>query len=633
MNAVKAVRKLISLLGAAAMIAAMSPVCSFAEEIVDDNTLEYRDDPDMYIPGKIYEYDEKHDYTVSSFYYLERSSELETLGQLSVTGSFIGTATEENITALEVGGSENFSFSYIYSNSLFNSDKFNWHIVSDSTRKVDGIDLGGSIGTGAVVIETSPDREHWTLSERYLDILRIPEGSFDAKSYTVSSMQLTEGCYFRVIVAYKLEEQVDDTRFWFIDTSDKESKRVAEVYEFYAACDIQDTERAASNGNKLRVGETVYAGDHSSYSQSSEITYRDPHYGWNLGTFSLSGYTETLGDELLIKEPGEKVSLWFSLSQADLNKLHGDRDLSIKADTNGSDRQFGISGKDFGRGALIIRRTDAGGLAEEPQIISDFLASIDTPFTDTLVTVFEEGDYEAALDYRINEDGFFFDDQYDYRTSFKFSVRNRGCSVDLLDCLTGDNLNEAVSAENGFKLDSPSSRYLRMKVSLSQWTEKENGYTETHIFDRAPEENELFKEEGIYTVTAVNPTLDPAGGNPYIKKIYVGSDDVIRAYVSGKNEDMTVNMIADIIKKGGTVDEDGTVIPPPEEESSSEAEKPERVCPIAAADTSDTSAAPVGTTYEKPTPSFPLIPLLCAAATVGAAVFFLYVGRQEEEDE
>lgn len=619
MNALK---KLLSVLGAAALMLSQLPLAAFAEG----------DEPDLYIPGNVYEYDEDHDYTVSSYYYLGRTNELETLGQLSVTGDMNGNATAENIPALELNGLDTLTFTYTYCNALFNDDKFNWHIMDDKCSEVDGIKLGGRIGTGAIVIETSPDRENWTVAEKYLDILRIPEGSFDARSYTVDRMQLMDGCYFRVIVAYKLEIQLDDTKFLFIDTSDKDRKRAAEVYEFYVVGSDSGEKAVVSNENKLPVGTLTASEDHKGYSGGQEITSKDIHSGWKLGSFYLSGYSEIKDGDMLIKTSTEGVSLWFNLAQFDLDRLHGDDDLSIKSDTDGADSYFGITGADFRRGALIIRRTDRNGAVGEPQVTADFLGSIETPLTDTLVHCFDEGDYEVALDYRINKDGFIFDRQYDYRIFFKFRVRNSGCSIDLTDTKTGQVI-EGASTENGFRLTSPSSEYLKLKVSYSQWTEKENGYTETHIFDRSPSDGELFGEEGIYTVTAVNPTTDPLGDEPLIRRIYVGTDDVLRAYASGKNPYMTVNMIAECLEKGGTVTEDGTVIPPPEEESSSEVSEPEHICPAAESDTSsETKAVPEGTVYDNPTPSFPLIPLLCAAFTAGAAVFFLYVGRHENDD-
>ena len=618
MNALK---RILSAAGAAALMLTQLVFAASANE----------DEPELYLQGTVYEYDADRDYKMSSNFYIGRTSELETLGQLSVTGNMTASGSG-SIPVLELDSSDTFTVSYTFCNALFNDDKFNWHIKDDSCSEVDGVKLGGRIGTGAIVIETSYDRENWTVAEKYLDILKIPEGSFDSRSYSVDKMQLTEGCYFRVIVAYKLEIQVDDTRFWFIDTSDKDVKRVAEVYEFYAGESSSEDYGIVANGNKHYVGSLAAAGDHSGYSGSQPVAQGDIHDGWKIGSFYLSGYSEILDDDILVKSPTEGVSLWFNLSQFDLARLHGDDSLSISSDTEGSDSYFGISGADFRRGALIVRRTDKDGEVGEPKVTADFLGTIDTPFSDKLVQVFDEGDYEVALDYRINKDRFIFDRQYDYRIFFKFRVRSSGCSISLTDSATGGTLDDAFYTENGFKLTSPSSDYLKVKVSYSRWTEKENGYTETRIFDRLPTKDELFEEEGIYTVTAVNPTTDPEGDHPYIKRIYTGTDDVLKAYASGKNPDMTVNMIAECLELGGTVAEDGTVIPPPEEESSSEAQPPERICAAAeSAAVPEVKEAPKGTNYDSPGSSFPLLPLLVAAVTAGAAVFFLYVGRSEDD--
>ncbi len=617
----KTLKSSLPALFAALVFAVLSAVSAGAEEM------------DMYVTGKIYEYDAERDYKVSSYYYLDRTSELETLGQLNIRGNAIGYATDVHTAAFEHSGSGSMTLSYEYNNSLYTSDKFNWHIIEDDSESADGFRLGGRIGSGAVLIETSPDHENWELIHTERDILNIPQGSFSSVTYTTDPQQLRNGCYFRVVVVYKLEEQLDDTKFWFFDTSDKDRKRVAEVYEFYVKDKEGGEELLPEDGQRQTVGETVNAGYGSGYSGQGAIGGSDPHSGWELGSFILDGCTECRDNTMLVKTPDEKISLKYRLSQSDLDRLGGDSDLSIKSDPTGTDSGFGVQNEYFGRGALLIRRTDENGTAEEVQVIPDFLSNIAVSGTETEVQLFDEGDYEVALDYRINEDGFFYDDQYDYRVFFKFSVRNCGCGIWPVDTVSGESLDNAVSTYNGFRLDSSVSDYLKVKVSLSQWTEKENGYSEIHIYDRAPEKDELFEEEGIYTITAINPTTDPSGRQPVIKKIYVGSSDVLRAYVSGRNKDMTVNMIADCIKRGGSVLADGTLVSPQEDSSSQDAH-PQRVCHcLDMVVPSDDSAVPEGTSYTEPDPHFPFVSVLCAAGAAAAAVFFYCIDRANRKKD
>ena len=617
-------KRIISALGAAALITAQAPLSASAEK------------NEIYLSGKVYEYDASRSFKVSSFYYMDRTTELETLGKLSVEGDTTGSATSDNVAAFEVNGADSLTFTYDFNDSLYREGKFNWHIVEDSATEIDGMKLNSQVRSGAVMIETSPDRQCWSVAEAHTDIMRSASSGYGSVSYTANSSQLLGGCYFRVIVAYQLEEQLDENFFWFFDISDKDRKRVAEVYEFYAKSSgtAIPADVPEKDPDKLYVGETVFAGYNNGYTGSQAITAGNVHYGFEIGRFSLDGYAEQQSDNTLVKLPDQKVTLNFELLQKDLNALGGDRDLSIISDSLGIDNYFKQSGQAFGKGALIIRRTNSSGALEDPVVIPDFLSNAAFSGGESPVYEFDEGDYECALDYRINENGFFYDDQYDYKTYFSFKVRNSGCGIWLLDSQSGESLDNAVSTENGFRLDSSVSEYLRMKISLSQWVEKENGYTETHIFDRAPIDGEVFEQEGIYTITAVNPTVDPIASQPVIKRIYVGTDEVLRAYCKGVGKDITVNMIADCLRRGGSVADDGTLILP-KEESSSENEITEQAAPpqkyIINESITNESAAAEGTSYQEPEPHFPIAAVLCAAGTVAAAVFFYLMDRENSK--
>ena len=118
----------------------------------------------------------------------------------------------------------------------------------------------------------------------------------------------------------------------------------------------------------------------------------------------MSGYTDEVkgsdGNMVFLKNVGDKVTLWFRLNQ-DINKLNGNKKLSITADGAGSDQYFETPAMDFGRGTLIIRYTDHNNVKAEPTIYTNYLEANTSIGADTKVQLFEEGDYEVALDYQI----------------------------------------------------------------------------------------------------------------------------------------------------------------------------------------------------------------------------------------
>ena len=110
------------------------------------------------------------------------------------------------------------------------------------------------------------------------------------------------------------------------------------------------------------------------YYGKEDITKDDIHYGWDLGNFFVSGYTDKRvsddGSVVFLKNVGDKVTLWFNLAQ-DINSLNGNGDLTITSDNEGYDQYFETPRTDFGKGALIIRYTDYNNNKTEPQIYTN----------------------------------------------------------------------------------------------------------------------------------------------------------------------------------------------------------------------------------------------------------------------
>ena len=202
--------------------------------------------------------------------------------------------------------------------------------------------------------------------------------------------------------------------------SGSDVKKVAEVYEFYAA--YKSAQNKTISANSYTFSDRVHAGDDDGYNKHNPITSGDPHYGWNIGSFVISGFTrktEENGIPVFIKKaghddkPGDNIELWFKLEQKDLKKLNGDSDLYLAEDTNGYDEYFEYEKTNLKHGALFIRQTDNTNTKSKVIAYTDFLAALCSPAANTKIGLFEEGDYEVALDYQVNKKGI-FDDENDY---------------------------------------------------------------------------------------------------------------------------------------------------------------------------------------------------------------------------
>lgn len=318
-----------------------------------------------------------------------------------------------------------------------------------------------------------------------------------------------------------------------------------------------------ADGTKYYLGSAVNAGRDTGYAEEKTIGEGDPHFGWSLGEFFVSGYTrvteDAAGDPVFLKNLGDTVTLWFRLDQ-DITCLNGSADLSIQADTDGYDAWFGVEKTDFGRGALIIRHTDYQNHTGDPVIYTDYLAADAAAGAEVQVELFEEGDYEVALNYQVKKAGkeLFGLDPFstcsDYRIFFRFSVRNGNCMIYPFDTATGSELTNTAVTENGFSLDLAKSRYLDIDIRKEVLNEGADGLTEDVRFNAPAQDGAQFTEEGIYTITVSNRYT----GQQTQKKIYVGTNDLLKAHVT---TGLAIPEIAVQLSNGASVAADGSLIP------------------------------------------------------------------------
>lgn len=334
------------------------------------------------------------------------------------------------------------------------------------------------------------------------------------------------------------------------------------------------------------LGTAVNAGTDTGYSESNALTESDPQFGWELGHFCVTGYTAVQRDNgslTFLKNVGDKVALNFNLSQ-DINALNGNSQLTISSDDNGYDQAMGVEKSDggFGRGTLIIRKTNYQNDSSDKQVYTNYLEGISTGTT-TQVDLFEEGDYEVVLDYEIRNDkrevgGWAFipkvsivPEYSNYTIRFNFSVRNGNTMVFLFDTEGGTELTNESCAPNGFTIDLARSRYLDINV-------KREVLSGDHLdvrFNGPAEDGEKYTDEGVYTITAKNQTT----GQTTDKVIYVGNNPQLKAYaLTG----YTLEQIRDMISQGATIDNEGNIVWPEiavEQQATESADQEEYVAP------------------------------------------------------
>ena len=306
----------------------------------------------------------------------------------------------------------------------------------------------------------------------------------------------------------------------------------------------------------------VNTGKDNGFSERNLVDNDDPHWGWEMGDFLVSGFTrvteDSQGTTVLLKNVGDTVTLRFELGQ-DIDNLNDTENLSVSEDKNGWDQKFGVSPQNFGRGMLIVKQTNHMN-ETNTELYRDFLSAKGSKDAVTKVDVFEEGDYEVALDYelkrpRLNVFGWKPAYSYsNYQVSFKFSVRNGNNMVFPMDLATGSELVNQAAAEKGFRLDLAKSRYLDIDLKRSTLNAGADGLVEDTRFNRPARDGSEYTEEGVYTITVRNRYT----GSETVKTIYVGTDTILKAHAK---TGLSLSEIKTMLDTGATIADDGSLIP------------------------------------------------------------------------
>ena len=581
----------------------LSVLCLFSVIVISSPTAEAKD-TSLAVKGTVYALDKKakYDFTAEGASSSATSS-ANSAGTLNISGNISENGTKNGFTSYRVKESQ-INFSYSVNPALLNAADTSWHIDTDNTKNVAGIELDSKMASGALIVQTSFDGSKWITDQVYSDIFNTANhlGTF----FTSKEIQLINGCYYRVIVAYRETRKLEATQILFVSYDHNyEDRQIVEVYQFYAITK-DSAEVATSSAGALRVG-TLYSveKDKGFIGGTTELPKDDPHYGHEIGHFAINGYTRqssvpatASGYPVFLKNVGDKVTLWFIPEKDfDVDCLFGNSDLSIADDKNGYDSKYSFGPTNFKHGALIIRFTDYLGNPTTVEYI-DFLAACLRTGADTRVQLFEEGKYEITLDYEIrNSKG--IDSFTDYKITYCFEIRNGNCQVFPFDTTTNNELFDYARTGNGFRLDWAKSRYLEIQVTYSVIkVDPTTGMLSLdQRWDRPAKDNDSYKQPGVYVFTVKN-LYSGTPGSPEVahKTIYVGTDKYICALAANK---LTTEELNALISAGAEIQENGTYIflqPDPEPEPVSEPETEAEPEPEELKDTEDTAQEAVAQT-------------------------------------
>jgi len=512
----------------------------------------------------MYTFDEKSHYEISS----SAKTTGTAFGTLEISGEMRESGTK-GIYKKYIVNTGNFAVEYSFQQSALNRGSTAWHIIEDKTKEVNDITLEENILSGAVIVQSSRDGKLWQTDVTLTNVF-TKDSALKDEIFASNDVQLQNGCYYRIIVAYKMEREVESSKVLGFDKKNFEYKKVAEVYEFYAETGEVSKTSSPAQQPRRELGVTVKTEKDTGYTGVLEIDKNDPHFNMDIGVFTINGYTRETSEDnvpVFLKNVGDNVTLWFTLNQ-DITCLKGDETLSICEDTNGyelhSNPKLSVPQTNLKHGALIVRFTDYEGNAHAPVIYTDFLAANSRTGANTKILLREEGDYEISLIYEIEKDNIQVGSvktapsYTNYKINFTFKIRNGNTMVFPFDSVTGRELSDGEMTPNGFRLDLAKSRYLTIDVQREVINVGRDGTLTTDVrFNRPAKDGTIYSDEGIYTVTAHNLY---GNGQPTVKTFYVGTNKYM---IAMSQQGYTLAELNALIREGATVEADGTITMPP----------------------------------------------------------------------
>lgn len=120
------------------------------------------------------------------------------------------------------------------------------------------------------------------------------------------------------------------------------------------------------------------------------------------------------------------------------------------------------------------------------------------------------------------------------------------------DVVTGSELTNSSMTDNGFRLDLAMSRYLKVNIKREVLKDSADGLIEDTRFNGPAKDGAKYTDDGIYTITVQNEYTNQIT----VKKIYVGTNSVLRAYMTTGLSIPEINLL---LAQGATISDDGTI--------------------------------------------------------------------------
>ena len=179
----------------------------------------YADSSIVEVIGWVYEFDKNGNYEIANASEYVPSRHDNTYGTCSVEAKIADITEQDGVMMIGVK-SQSVALCYSYGNdALYVTDEFGtWVLADDTGKTVDGMKLD-KIGKGAIIVQSSADG--WDWQTEFYETNTFEKTPYRADPvFFANAEQFADGCYYRIIVAYKEQILEDEKQVLWFDVKD-----------------------------------------------------------------------------------------------------------------------------------------------------------------------------------------------------------------------------------------------------------------------------------------------------------------------------------------------------------------------------------------------------------------------------
>lgn len=186
------------------------------------------------VPGQIYILtEEEDDYDCSKKTGVSSEKGIETYGKFFVQGDIASVEKKDELPSYKVNG-VTLALVYEFDKKYLEDKKGEWQLIEEDAEEINGVELQDEMGKGVIVVQRSIDGKNWRTVSEYDNVFE-KNSLEDGEIYSACDLELINGCYYRVLVAYglrKMQEEDDSFVGKIIDKNIYLYHRYVEQYVF-----------------------------------------------------------------------------------------------------------------------------------------------------------------------------------------------------------------------------------------------------------------------------------------------------------------------------------------------------------------------------------------------------------------